>query len=80
MTTKQFHILTTIFNKTPKSRLCTLSPQEVKQGKKMYRRVMELDDQDYIQVYRQKGESNLYRITDKGIKYLRNYPTSMNLV
>ena len=41
---------------------------------------MTLQDNDYIEVYKEKGESNLYRITDKGIKYLRNYPTTMNLV
>lgn len=80
MTTKQFQILTTIFNKTTKKRFCTLSPKEVSQAKKMYRRVMELHNQDYIEVYKEKGQSNLYRITEKGIKYLRNYPTSMNLV
>ncbi len=80
MTTKQFQILTTIFNKTTKKRFCTLSPKEVSQAKKMYRRVKELHNQDYIDVYREKGESNLYRITEKGIKYLRNYPTTMNLV
>ncbi len=80
MTTKQFQILTTIFNKTLKRRFCTLSPKDVSQAKKMYRRVKELHNQEYIEVYREKGQCNLYRITEKGIKYLRNYPTSMNLV
>ena len=80
MTTKQFQILSTIFIKTTKKRFCTLSPKEVSQAKKMYRRVKELHNQDYIDVFREKGESNLYRITEKGIKYLRNYPTTMNLV
>lgn len=80
MTKKEFQILTTIFNKTRQKRFCTLSPNEVSQAKKMYRRVMTLQDNDYIEVYKEKGESNLYRITDKGIKYLRNYPMSMNLV
>jgi predicted transcriptional regulator len=80
MTTKQFQILSTIFNKTTNRMFCTLSPKEVSQAKKMYRRVKELHNQDYIDVFRGKGECNLYRITDKGIRYLMNYPTTMNLL
>lgn len=79
MTIKEFTILKTIFNKTQTKRFCTLSPSEVKQAKKMYRRVMTLQDDGYITVYKQKGESNLYRITDKGINYLMKYPITMDI-
>lgn len=80
MTTKEFQILTSIFNKTTKQRFCTLYPKEVSQAKKMYRRVMTLQTNEYIEVYKEKGECNLYRITDKGIKYLRNYPMSLQTI
>ena len=68
MNNKQFQILKTIYFNTLEYRYCKLKSSSLKQGKKIYQRVKDLEKMGYILVIREKGESNLYRLTDAGLK------------
>lgn len=68
MNNKQFQILKTIYFNTLEFRYCKLNASSLKQGKKIYRRVKDLERMGYIIVIREKGQSNLYRLTDAGLK------------
>jgi len=70
MNNKKIAILKTIFDSTTQSKVCMLDASSFKQGKKIYRRIKELEKDELIFVFRSKGEPNLYRMSDKGVKYL----------
>jgi chromosome segregation and condensation protein ScpB len=40
----------------------------MKQGKRFYQRVKNLEENGIIQVFREVGEPNLYRLTDLGLR------------
>ncbi len=68
MNNKTFQILKRIYYNTLENKFCKLNAKSFKQGKKFYGRVKLLENMGYILVVREKGEDNLYRITDTGLK------------
>lgn len=83
MNSKQFQILKTIYYNTLEKRYCNIKSESLNQGKKFYKRVKELENMGHILVFREPGESNLYRLTDAGLLHVVSnipYPQIMKPV
>lgn len=65
---KEFRIMKSIYFKTTSERFCILPWKDMKQGKRFYQRVKNLEKNGIIQVFREVGEPNLYRLTDLGLR------------
>ena len=65
---KEFRIMKSIYFKTTSERFCTIQWKEIGQGKRFYQRVKNLEENGIIQVFREVGEPNLYRLTDLGLR------------
>lgn len=70
MNNRHFTILRMIFYATTDRNICVMDATTLGQGKRVYNRIKYLENEGYINVIRDKGCRNIYRITGKGVNFV----------